>query len=276
MASSKNSNHNPKAGAIGFGITALAVSALFGFAPAAIAAGVVLGLGAGWVISVMASGLDTTTHNKQDILRQQQEEAKKIPPTGNEFADSVIARGQELIATVEAENAVIPDPGLSAAMDTLAEQARRILRTVSEEPDKAPQVRKFMSYYMPTANKILSNYRLMVQRGVNAETLNTARETAQKGMDLILTACQKQIDNLHRDHLLDISTDIDVLEQMLKRDGYTGTDIPVTDDVPAVPEARTAAEAQMRQTGAPVLNFKEAGLESDDSASVYFNKGSNS
>ena len=71
-------------------------------------------------------------------------------------------------------------------------------------------------------------------------------------MNLILTACQKQIDNLHRDNMLDISTDIDVLEQMLKRDGFTENEI--------VENARTAAEAQMRYSSAPVMNFP---VESD-------------
>ena len=47
--------------------------------------------------------------------------------------------------------------------------------------------------------------------------------------------------------MLDISTDIDVLEQMLKRDGYTENEI--------VENARTAAEAQMRYSSAPVMNF---------------------
>ena len=82
--------------------------------------------------------------------------------------------------------------------------------------------------------------------------MKNARDTTVHGMNLILTACQKQIDNLHRENMLDISTDIDVLEQMLKRDGYTDNEI--------VENARTAAEAQMRYSSAPVMNFP---IESD-------------
>jgi hypothetical protein len=79
--------------------------------------------------------------------------------------------------------------------------------------------------------------------------MKEARETTVRGMNLILTACQKLIDNLHRDNMLDISTDIDVLEQMLKRDGFTDNEI--------VENARTAAEAQMRATSAPVMSFPD-------------------
>ena len=55
----------------------------------------------------------------------------------------------------------------------------------------------------------------------------------------------------------DISTDIDVLEQMLRRDGYTENELTgIKDPIPA-PEPMTAAEAQRRATSAPVMDFPE-------------------
>ena len=57
--------------------------------------------------------------------------------------------------------------------------------------------------------------------------------------------------------MLDISTDIDVLEQMLKRDGYTENELTgIKDPIPA-PEPRTAAEAQMRVSSVPVMEFPD-------------------
>ena len=157
-----------------------------------------------------------------------------------------------MLATIRKENAAIPDQELTEQMNNLCIKCEQIFRTVSETPSKAPQVRKFMNYYLPTTLKMLANYRTMQQRGVSYGEMKEARETTVHGMNLILTACQKQIDNLHRDNMLDISTDIDVLEQMLKRDGFTENEI--------VENARTAAEAQMRYSSAPVMNFP---VESD-------------
>ena len=79
--------------------------------------------------------------------------------------------------------------------------------------------------------------------------MQSARQTTVRGMNLVLTACQKQIDNLHKENMLDISTDIDVLEQMLKRDGFTDNEI--------IESARTAAEAQLRASSAPIMNFPD-------------------
>ena len=270
--SKKNPNSNRKSGGAGFIITLLILSSISGFSFGGIIAGVLLGLGIGKITSIMGSGLDTTTHNRRDRERQareeeqarrleeenrkkraleeekrRQEEVKGIHLTGDKLADQVITSGLEMLATIRKENAAIPDQELTELMNNLTIKCEQIFRTVSECPSKAPQVRKFMNYYLPTTLKMLTTYRTMSQRGVSYGEMQEARETAVRALTLILTACQKQIDNLHRENMLDMSTDIDVLEQMLKRDGYMDNEL--------VESARTAAEAQMRSSSAPVMNF---------------------
>ncbi|MBQ6399462.1 MAG: 5-bromo-4-chloroindolyl phosphate hydrolysis family protein [Clostridia bacterium] len=278
MNRKNNGNSNKKSGSAGFIITLLLLSWLTGFSFPGILAGVFVGLGIGKITSIMGSGLDTTTHNKADEERRRQEaaarqaeeerlakiraaeaerkrreEASKIPLTGDPAADAVITKGQEMLATIRKENAAIPDETLSGQMETLTRKCEQIFRTVSESPAKASQVRKFMNYYLPTTLKMLANYRTMQQRGVSYQEMQEARDTTVRGMNMILTACQKQIDNLHKDNMLDISTDIDVLEQMLKRDGYTENEI--TGNKGLTYTARTAAEAQRRSSSAPVMDF---------------------
>ena len=277
----KNSNYNRKSGGTGFLITAgiifLALKGLPG-----ILLGVVIGAGVGAVASIMGSKLDTTTHNKRDIERQQQEEvlrkaeeerrkkaeASRIPLTGDQQADNVILKGQEMLNTIRDENILITDETLSAQMDTLSDKCIQIFRTVSEEPAKAPHVRKFMNYYLPTTLKVLANYRTMQERGVSYQDMSQARESAVRCMNMVLTACQKQIDALHKENMLDISTDIDVMEQMLKRDGYTDNEIMANY---RFDNARTAAEAQMRTSSAPILHFPEENNPDDSPASSASN-----
>ena len=283
----KNSNYNGKSGGAGFLITAgiifLALKGLPG-----LLLGVVIGAGVGAVASIMGSKLDTTTHNKRDMERLRQEElarqeqekasqaeeerirrekASMIPLTGNQEADNVILRGQEMLKTIREENSAIPDETLSAQMDTLADKCDQILRTVSEAPSKAPHVRKFINYYLPTTLKVLANYRTMQQRGVSYSEMSQARDSAVRCMNMVLTACQKQIDALHKENMLDISTDIDVMEQMLKRDGYVENEILANQRIGS---ARTAAEAQMRTSSVPMLDFpaENNGEEASSSSSA--------
>ena len=290
VAKKKNPNSNHKSGGIGFLVTAFILSSFSGFSFGGIVLGVLVGLGIGKITSIMGSGLDTTTHNREDELRRQQEaeaearrrqeeaalkarqEASRIPLTGDETADAVITKGQEIIDTIRRENAAIPDPRLSSQMESICGKCEQIFRSVSEAPSKAPHVRKFMNYYLPTTLKILANYRTMQDRGVSFQEMTDARDTTVRGLNMILTACQKQIDALHKENLLDINTDIDVLEQMLHRDGYTENEITgIRDPIPAA-EPRTAAEAQMRATSVPVMDFPQAGSEDPAAAKPYYRR----
>ena len=287
MASGKKSRKWKGPNWVSLGAAALALRIFTGLPTGLIVVGALVVYGAGKVLSIMASGLDTTTHNKGDDerrlreaqeaeaaarraeeeaarRRREEEERKKkeaasqIPLTGDPTADAVITKGLDMLRTIREENAAIPDPTLSAQMDDLSRRCLQIFRTVSDAPSKAPQVRKFINYYLPTTLKILANYRTMQDRGVSVQEMRAARDTTVKGMNMVLTACQKQIDNLHKDNMMDISTDIDVLEQMLRRDGYTESEISGIKDVtPAEP--RTAMEAQIRTSGAPIMEFPEDG-----------------
>ena len=273
----KNSNYNRKSGGTGFLLTAgiifLALKGLPG-----LLLGVVIGAGVGAVASIVGKKLDTTTHNKRDrerlekeeIARRQeeerrrQEEASKIPLTGDPQADNVILKGQEMLNTIRQENILITDETLSAQMDTLTDKCQQIFRTVSAEPSKAPHVRKFMNYYLPTTLKVLATYRTMQERGVSYQEMAQVRESAVRCMDMVLTACQKEIDAMHKENMLDISTDIDVMEQMLKRDGYVDNEILANQQMTG---ARTAAEAQMRASSVPMLEFPEENGEEEPPAS---------
>ena len=155
----------------------------------------------------------------------------------------------------------ITDEALSGQMDELERLCVQIFTTVAEKPGKAPQIRKFMNYYLPTTLKMLASYRTMDERGVSVEDMTSARAETIRGMNMVLTACQKQLDNLYRDTMLDVSTDIDVLEQMLKRDGYTESDLKG--------KSATAAAQQLNSAGSPVLNVPKSSSADDDFVSFY-------
>ena len=256
-----------KAGIIAAGVTVVLYALLFPLYRVAdfVICGL-LALLAGKVIGAMGEGLDLTTHNRQD-QKAQPKPVEELPLSGNGEADAVIAKGQEMLHTIRAENDAITDEVLSGQMDELERLCVQIFTTVAEKPHKAPQIRKFMNYYLPTTLKMLASYRTMNDRGVSVTDMTEARATTIRGMGMVLTACQKQLDNLYKDTMLDVSTDIDVLEQMLKRDGYADGGLG---QVPAGAgkASATAAAQQMNDTGAPMLRTPGAGKD-DDFVSFY-------
>ena len=120
-----------------------------------------------------------------------------------------------------------------------------------DNPAKLPQIRKFMSYYLPTTIKLLTAYDQMSRQGVSGENITGTMEKVEGMMDTIVLAFEKQLDGLFGDQAMDISTDITVLDNMMAREGLTGGDAvhqaaqenPVADPQPEL-DIRNAGDAQ--------------------------------
>ncbi len=188
----------------------------------------------GRIIGIMGSGLDLSNNKQQ---QKAEPEVEILPETGDPAADEVIRKGHEMMDQIQEENDLIPDPALSRQMDDLVRLCDQIFKTVAERPKKAPQIRRFMDYYLPTTLKMLKSYRVMDQREVTGQHAQEARSRIVKAMGVVLAACEKQLETLYHDDMLDVTTDIEVLEQMLKRDGLVDTDFKAMGKEPAVPVA---------------------------------------
>lgn len=177
----------------------------------------------GTIIRVMGSGLDLTTHNKQDA--EPEAIQKMAQDTGNPEVDAILQKGRQMLAELRAERNALTDKGLADKLTQLENRCADIFRAVYDKPAKASQIRKFMDYYLPTTLKMARAYRALGERNVYGAEAAQARQRIDDALGVVLKGCQKLLDNLYRDDMLDITTDIDVLEQMLKRDGLTESDL---------------------------------------------------
>ncbi len=164
----------------------------------------------GWLVYQMAQGLDTSKKAPAQ---------HKIPETGNPTVDQLVRHGQDMLSQIREENDRIPDPSLSAKMEELDAISNQIFLTVTDKPEKAPQIRRFMDYYLPTVLKMLTNYRKLDEREVTGENAAKTKKRVAEAMDIVLDAFKKQHDQLYQNEMLDVTSDISVLETMLKQDG---------------------------------------------------------
>ena len=222
--SKKKQNYKTKgigSGILAFGISFALYSALFkphsigGFALAFALCGFL-----GAIIRIMAQGLDLSTPEKTPESLQKVE-----TDTGNPEVDELLKKGREMIAEIRRENDLIPDSSLSDKLDRLENQCAEIFRAVYDKPHKVSQIRKFMEYYLPTTLKMVKGYRMLDERGVNGADAVAARNRIDDALLVVLQGCEKMLDKLYQDDVLDLTTDIDVLEQMLRRDGLTESDL---------------------------------------------------
>ena len=78
------------------------------------------------------------------------------------------------------------------------------------------------TYYLPTAVKILTTYADLSASGAGGENAKSLMSDVEKNAGTIASAFEAQLDALFAGEVLDVSSDIAVLDGMLSGDGLSG------------------------------------------------------
>ena len=113
-------------------------------------------------------------------------------------------------------NEAIPDPQLSRAMDRMEKAGRSIAAVVEKTPDKARSVDRFARYYLPEVVKLMGTYAALEQNSVRGENAAQIEAELRRNAETTATAFENQLDALYSAEAMDISTDIEVLDSILK------------------------------------------------------------
>ena len=146
------------------------------------------------------------------------QEAPKQEPVRTEQSEYAI------LQEIQSVNDAIPDAVMSAKIDRIAFITRKILDYQKKNPGRDAELRSFLDYYLPTTLKILRAYAQLDAQGVSGENINSAKARIEGMMDKVVDGFEKQLDRLFQTDTMDIASDVQVLEQMLKKDGLSGDD----------------------------------------------------
>ena len=129
---------------------------------------------------------------------------------------------QKILDELRRVNDEIPDEEMTDKISRLEAVSTKIFEQAKADPDKLPRMRKFMDYYLPTSLKLLQTYAELDSQGVEGENITESKYRIEQTMDTLVKAFETQLDKLFASDALDVSTDIDVMENMLRADGLTG------------------------------------------------------
>lgn len=157
-------------------------------------------------------------------LQEESNNAGKTEQTVDDGVRQVIEEGQNYIRMIRKCNDEIPGEEMSDKLDHLELLVTRIFGQVEKEPELAPELRKMLSYYLPTTQKLLEVYRDLDRQQIESGNIAKTKKEIESTVDTINEAFEKFLDDLFRDTAWDIQSDISVLNTMLKQDGYLKKD----------------------------------------------------
>ena len=152
--------------------------------------------------------------------KQEKKQPEKPKTTGNPEIDALIKERERAISEMHRLNDAIEDEKISEQIDHLEQTTGKIIDHVVAHPKKLPQISRFMSYYLPTTLKLLNAYDRMDSTGVAGDNISATKEKVEKMMDTIVVAYDRQLDALFGEEAMDISTDITVMENLLRQQGF--------------------------------------------------------
>ena len=187
-----------------------------------------------WVVYLLVGGIVKKDRPAQEARAEEtppketpKEAPKEAPPqpADEPAADPELAallrRGREAVRRIQELNDAIPDYRMSAKLKQIEILTSSILSQVEKKPDKRREVRQFMDYYLPTTIKLLEQYVSLQDVGLPGENITTGMARIEAMLDKVIVAFQKQLDGLFARDVVDITADIQVMEQMMAQNGLT-------------------------------------------------------
>ena len=95
----------------------------------------------------------------------------------------------------------------------------RILTYLEENPDKIKLARRFFTYYLDTAAKLLARYVDFQNTGLHSEEVMEILCKTAESLPVLNKAFEKQFTHLMQGELLDVEADIELLKSTLKMEG---------------------------------------------------------
>lgn len=149
------------------------------------------------------------------------------PTSGNADADALCTQIESEAAHLTAAAELLPadHSTFAARLLSVSTTLKKIVKNLQADPSDFSKCRRLAGYYLPVMRKLCDKYTFLLgQSRGDAEDVQTLIDMETKIADAfagIDSALKKQLDALYKNDDLDISTDIDVLRQMLRRDGLS-------------------------------------------------------
>lgn len=155
---------------------------------------------------------------------QEQEKLKQERLQSLPERDSILElerSGERFIEQIRAVNDALPEEEISARLSDLEHVTGKIFGYVEQHPEKLPQIRRFMNYYLPTTLKVMEAYRELDSRGSGLDEVEKTKQEIKQALGNINLAFENLFYSLLQNDMLHVSADISALETMLAQEGLT-------------------------------------------------------
>jgi len=139
--------------------------------------------------------------------------------TGNSEHDAQLEQWQSYHRELAALRRKIANENLGAKLDSILSVSGQIFDILREDADAFRKVRTFSSYYFPTTLSLLRRYADYEDNPTQGPNVTESRRRIEHAAGMIEEAFRNALDRLYKDEALNTEVEIQVMEEMLRKDG---------------------------------------------------------
>lgn len=146
-------------------------------------------------------------------------EPEKAPDSGDPEVDKLIEQGRLELKKLRGLGDAIRETRVTNAVEELETLTEKIFTALEQDPSRLGRTRKFLNYYLPTTVQLLERYQTLERQQAQGENISEAMDRIEQMLEKVKTAYEKQLDALYEADALDITADIQVMEQIMASEG---------------------------------------------------------
>lgn len=133
--------------------------------------------------------------------------------------ESIMRQGKQYIEKIKESNEIIKDKEISNKLYRMEKLVSMIFHEVDINPNQADNLGLFLSYYLPTTDKLLEAYIDLDEKPIKGKNLAKAKRDISKAIDTLNKSFDGILDQFYQEQEIDISSEISAMEIMMKQEG---------------------------------------------------------
>lgn len=147
-----------------------------------------------------------------------------VEDLSSQRAEEIISSGKAFLDNINGNKIRILDDSFKKRVDKLLKSSTDILNLVEKYPEKSYALNKFSDYYLPTTAKLVDTYYDFELMRTDDKKIKKSMNQISESIVTISEAFEKIKVELLSDQAMDIKTDIDTINLLLKQEGYADDD----------------------------------------------------
>lgn len=147
-----------------------------------------------------------------------------VEDLNKERSQEIIAESITSLDKLSEKRDEIKSPSFKESLGKLIENSTDILKIIEKYPDKATGLGKFSTYYLPTSLKLATSYKEFEMVNSRDSRIVKSMGEIEESIKTIAEAFDKMKIDLLDDRAMDVKTEIDTINLLLKQEGLTEDD----------------------------------------------------